>query len=277
MYPSRCSGWGPIVASSMRSGKGRHDRSIMPAATGTVASLGHGAPPVKTIGLLGGTSWPSTIEYYRLLNELAQETLGGFHSASLLLRSIDYQEIRSRYYERWEEIPALLAQEIRAFVALGPDCLVICNNTLHKAFDAIEAELSLAIPVFHIVRVTGRYAQSRNLRRVLLLGTQFTMEDGYYHRGLERFGLRVETPDAADRAAIQRVQSQLARGVMKEQFRTFLAGVVGKHAATVDAVVLACTELPLALTQKDCSLPVINPTEQQCREAFEFATGKGVA
>ena len=196
---------------------------------------------MKTIGLLGGTSWPSTIEYYRILNELAQDRMGGFHSASILLRSIDYHEIKSRYYARWDEIPALLQQEINALARLGPDCIVICNNTLHKAFDAIEVEIELAIPVFHIVKATGRAASSMNMRRLLLLGTQFTMEDGFYHRGLEQFGLQVETPDAEDRLRIQQIQSQLARGIMTEEYWRFLAALIEKHAGSVDAVVLACT------------------------------------
>jgi aspartate racemase len=232
---------------------------------------------LKTIGLLGGTSWPSTIEYYRILNELAQERLGGFHSAHILLRSIDYHDIKSRYYDRWSEIPALLEQEIRAFVALRPDCLVICNNTLHKAFDIIEARLALPIPVFHIVKATGRAARTMNMQRLLLLGTQFTMEDGFYHRGLEQFGLRVETPLDEDRVRIQQIQSQLARGIMMEEFRGTLATLVDKYAGMVDAVVLACTELPLAIHQKDCGIPILNPTELQCREAFEFATSASAA
>lgn len=187
---------------------------------------------MKTIGLLGGTSWPSTIEYYRILNELAQRELGGFHSASLLLRSIDYHDIKSRYHERWAEIPALLEREIRALAALGPDCLVICNNALHKAFDAIAARLALTIPVFHIVEATGRAARSLDCRRLLLLGTKFTMEDGFYHRGLERFGLCVETPEAADRVRIQEIQTALARGVMAPSYRADLAVLIEKHAAS---------------------------------------------
>jgi len=232
---------------------------------------------LKTIGLLGGTSWPSTIEYYRILNELAQERLGGFHSASLLLRSIDYHDIKSRYGDRWAEIPALLEHEIKAFVGLHPDCLVICNNTLHKAFDLIDARLALSIPVFHIVKATGRAARSMKLQRLLLLGTQFTMEDGFYHRGLEQFGLQVETPVEADRVRIQQIQSQLARGIMMGEFRGILAALIGKYAGRVDAIVLACTELPLAIRQEDCGIPVLNPTELQCREAFEFATGASAA
>lgn len=232
---------------------------------------------MKTIGLLGGTSWPSTIEYYRILNELVQGRLGGFHSASLLLRSIDYHDIKSRYYDRWAEIPALLEQEIKAFVGLRPDCLVICNNTLHKAFDIIEARLALSIPVFHIVKATARAARSMNMQRLLLLGTQFTMEDGFYHQGLEQFGLRVETPLDDDRVRIQQIQSQLARGIMTEAFRGILATLVEKYAGAVDAVVLACTELPLAMHQRDYGIPILNPTELQCREAFEFATSPSAA
>lgn len=228
---------------------------------------------MKTIGLLGGTSWPSTIEYYRTLNELAQEKLGGFHSANLLLRSIDYHDIKSRYYDRWAEIPALLEYEIKTLVDLGPDCIIICNNTLHKAFDAIEEQLALTIPVFHIVKATGRAARSRKLQRLLLLGTKYVMEDGFYHRGLEQFGVQVETPQEEERIRIQEIQSQLARGIVTEQFRAYLTTLVSKYAGAIDAVVLACTELPLAIRQEDCDTPILNPTELQCREAFDFATG----
>lgn len=229
--------------------------------------------PVKTIGLLGGTSWPSTIEYYRILNEMAQRRLGGFHSASLLLRSIDYHDIKSRYYDRWDEIPPLLEKELRDFARLGPDCLVICNNTLHRAYDAIAEGLALSIPVFHIVKATGTAARSMNLRRMLLLGTRFTMENGFYHRGLEQFGVSVETPSLPDRIGIQEIQSQLAKGVTNPAVRDSLAAIVAKHSTSVDAVVLACTELPLAIGQQDCAMPVLDPTELQCREAFEFAAG----
>ena len=230
---------------------------------------------MKTIGLLGGTSWPSTIEYYRILNELAQARLGGYHSASLLLRSIDYHAIKSRYHAGWDEIPTLLRAEIESFTRLapaGPECLVICNNTLHKAYDSFAAELELGMPVFHVVAATGAHARARGWRRVLLLGTQFTMEDGFYQRGLESFGLRVSTPVAADRAAIQTVQSQLARGVMQPEFRAFFSALVARY-TDVDAAILACTELPLAMAQADHALPLINPTELQCRAAFEYAVG----
>ena len=230
---------------------------------------------MKTIGLLGGTSWPSTIEYYRILNELAQARLGGHHSARLLLKSIDYHEIKSRYYARWDEIPALLREEIESFTRLapdGPECLVICNNTLHKAYDSFAAALDLRMPVFHVVDETGRHARAQGWRRLLLLGTQYTMEDGFYHRGLEKFGLAVSTPGSADRGDIQAIQSQLAKGVMRPEFRDYFRSLVARYPEN-DAVVLGCTELPLAMAQADYGVPLLNPTQLQCQAAFEYALG----
>jgi aspartate racemase len=228
---------------------------------------------MKMIGLLGGTSWPSTIEYYRTLNHLAQERLGGFHSANLLLRSIDYHDIKSYYHDGWDQIPLLLKKEIEAFIDLAPDCLLICNNTLHKAFDQIEPDLRLSIPVFHIVDAVGRFAQAQNLKNLLLLGTKFTMEDGFYQKRLEdQFGLVVKIPSLQERIEIQAIQDQLAKDIRKQEFRSYFVNLIRKY-STVEAVVLACTELPLAIHQSDVDIFVLNPIEYQCRDAFEFAIG----
>ena len=225
---------------------------------------------MKTIGLLGGMSWPSTIEYYRMLNELAQAHLHGFHSAKIVLYSIDYHEIKSRYHKGWHEIPQLLRDELESLIRLGPDCIVICNNTLHKAFDVIRAELTLSIPVFHIVEITAKYAQMKKLENVLLLGTQFTMEDGFYQHTLEQYGLRVKVPDAHDRAEIQKIQSQLAKGIINKNFPNAFRQIISKY-DHMNAVVLACTEIPLVVAQNDFDIEIVNPTELQCRRAFEFA------
>lgn len=226
---------------------------------------------MKMIGLLGGTSWHSTIEYYRILNRLAQEKFGGFHSANLLLRSIDYHDIKSRYYDGWNEIPLLLKKEIEAFIHLAPDCLLICNNTLHKAFDQIESDLRLSTPVFHIVDAVGRFAQTQKLKHLLLLGTKFTMEDGFYQRRLEeQFDLVIEIPNLQERIAIQAIQSQLAKGILEEEFRLYFVNLIRNYSA-VDAVILACTELPLAIHQSNVDVVILNSIEHQCKEAFEFA------
>lgn len=226
---------------------------------------------MKTIGLLGGTSWPSTIEYYRILNELAYEKLGGFHSAKLLLYSIDYHEIKNRYHEGWDEIPILLKNEIEKLVKMGPDCIMICNNTLHKAFDEIKTDLNLEIPIFHIIEVTGEYATKNHCKNLLLIGTKFTMEDGFYQSALNKFGLTTEIPDLDDRIKIQEVQSELAKGVLHERFREVFRRIIPKH-DHLDAVVLACTEIPMVVNQKDFGIMILNPTYLQCRKAFDFAT-----
>jgi aspartate racemase len=228
---------------------------------------------MKMIGLLGGTSWPSTIEYYRVLNQLSQEELGGFHSANLLLRSIDYHDIKSNFNDGWDKIPLLLKKEIEAFIKLAPDCLLICNNTLHKAFDRIEPDLRLSVPIFHIVDAVGRSAQTHNLKHLLLLGTKFTMEDGFYQRRLEeRFNLVVKIPNLQERIEIQSIQNQLAVGILKQEFRSYFTNLIQKYSA-IDATVLACTELPLAIHQNDIDVAIINSIECQCKEAFEFAAG----
>ena len=125
---------------------------------------------------------------------MVHEQLGGFHSASLLLRSIDYHAIKSRYHDGWDEIPELLATELEEFGRRGPDCLLICNNTLHKAYDLVRGDLELDVPVIHMVDSVAKGAVSRNFKSLLLLGTKFTMEDGFYARRLGEFGLIVTTP-----------------------------------------------------------------------------------
>lgn len=164
-----------------------------------------------------------------------------------------------------------MKKEIEACIHFAPDCLLICNNTLHKAFDQIESDLRLSIPVFHIVDAVGRFAQTQNLKHLLLLGTKFTMEDGFYQRRLEeQFNLVVEIPSLQERIAIQAIQVQLARGILKQEFRSYFVNLIRKYSA-VDAVVLACTELPLAIHQSDVDVNVLNSIEYQCKEAFEFA------
>lgn len=176
------------------------------------------------------------------------------------MRSIDYHEIKSRYYDKWDEVALLLKKEIEAFIHLAPDCLVICNNTLHKPFDQIKSDLRLSIPVFHIVDAVGSFAQMQNLKHLLLLGTKFTMSDGFYQRRLEeQFGL-----------VVQRYTIPIVQGILGPEFRTNFVKLIRNYSA-VDTVVLACTELPLAIHQSDVDVVILNSIEHQCKEAFEFA------
>ena len=229
---------------------------------------------MKLIGLLGGMSWPSTIDYYRTLNELAQSARGGHHSANILLRSIDYHAIKSAYSGHWEQVPGLLEVEVRAFASLGADCLVLCNNTLHEALDQLLPGLNLALPVIHIARETGAEAVRLGMQRVLLLGTLHTMEHHYYRSVLEGFGLEVQIPDPAERTRIQSIQNELARGNVLPRDREWFDGMLARY-RQLDAAVLACTELPLLFPGSATAPPpgpaLLNPTRIQCEAAMRFA------
>jgi len=225
---------------------------------------------MKCIGLLGGTSWPSTLEYYRSMNQRVAERLGGNHSASLLLRSIDYDAIKSRYAERWDEVPALLEQELVAMLKLPIDGLILCNNTLHKAFDIVRPRLPLTIPFFHAVELTAQAAIAAGHRRLLLLATRFTLEDGFFAHGLRRAGLEVIVPDASERDAVQAIQTRLAAGEMRPEFTGYFTRLLTQY-AQLDAAVLACTELPLAIAPAGNVLPVLDPAQLQVKAAVDFA------
>ncbi len=224
---------------------------------------------MKTIGLLGGTSWPSTLDYYATLNRMVGEKLGGFHSAQIILKSIDYHDIKSCYGRDWSKVAPLLEKEIHAALALKPDIFLICNNTLHKALDELSIDFG-PVQLIHMVEETGKEAKTQGYQNILLLGTKTTMEDGAYARKLETFGLTVEVPGLADRDLIQTMQPKLAAGddpaLYADRFKELLA-----RYPQYDAVVLACTELPLVVTEQITTLPILNPTYLQCRAAVEAA------
>ncbi len=225
---------------------------------------------MRLMGLLGGTSWPSTIEYYRVLNEMVHSRLGGFHSANLLLRSVDYHDIKSRYSDNWKEIPSLLQEALTDLDARGPDCILICNNTLHKAYDSVASQLNLSATVIHLVDSVGRAASKKGFKRLLLLATKLTMEDGFYAERLKEFGCEVSVPSLDERDKIQEIQSKLAAGQMDELFRSYFRELLSRY-TEVDAVILGCTELPLAIGMAEATRPLLNPIELQCAEAIEFA------
>jgi aspartate racemase len=227
---------------------------------------------MKLIGMLGGTSWPSTILPYRLLNEEVQRRLGPGHSARIALYSIDYHEIRSCYSGDWSGIPALLLKEIRTLLSFSPDCWMIANNTLHKIYNQIADQLPPAPPLLHAIDLVRDHLMARGLGKVLLLGTRFTMEDGYYAEPLRAAGIEVAVPGEADRERVQIVQTQLADGIISDAFRQYFAALLRRHALDgCQAVVLGCTELPLAITQEISAPEVVDPLVLQCRACVDFA------
>ncbi len=227
---------------------------------------------MKIIGLLGGTSWPSTPLYYNYLNKLINEKMGGHHSARIILYSIDYHEIKSRYPDGWDKIPELLGEELRLLDDMGPDCILICNNTLHKGYDMLTQDgssIPLQAQVIHLVVATARAAQARECSKLLLLGTKFTMEDGFFADRLRFFGLEVDTPNEADRQEIQDMQSLISAGKNDPSFRGRFKDMLDRYKG-YDGLVLGCTELPLVIDEEVTDIPILNPIHVQCEEAVKF-------
>lgn len=225
---------------------------------------------MKTIGLLGGTGWSSTIGYYKLLNELVGERLGGYHSAKILLKSIDYNDIVTHYGRSDEKVASLLKDELQGLIDLKPDCIIICCNTLHKYYNMIKDQLNSNIPVMHAVELVADHLKNEGKKTALLLATQFTMEDGFFARILENHGITVTIPDAEDRNKMQEIHGELMHNSVTSESRDYFANLIARH-QDCDAVILGCTEYPLVVNQENSVLPIINPVQLQAVAAVEYA------
>lgn len=230
---------------------------------------------VKTIGLLGGMSWESTVSYYRIINRAVGERLGGLHSAKILLYSVDFEEIETlQRSNRWDEAGSRLSEAAAVLEAGGADFLVLCTNTMHRVAPAIEA--SVRIPLLHIADPTAQAIRSAGLSRVGLLGTRFTMEQDFYSGRLaRRFGLEVRVPDPSSRELVHRViYEELCRGVISESSRESLRGVVGDLAELgAQGVILGCTEIGLLLRPEDVSVPLFDTALLHAEAAASLALG----
>lgn len=228
---------------------------------------------MKTIGLIGGLSWESSAEYYRIINQTAQGTLGGVHSARSLMYSFDFGEIEAlQYAGRWDEAEAMMKDAARRLERGGADILVICSNTMHRIADAIER--NIAIPLLHIADPTAEAIAARGFRRVGLLGTTFTMEQEFYRGRLERrFGLDVLIPDAPDRRAVHEIiYGELVRGEVREASRRRYVAVIDALAVRgAEAVILGCTEIMLLIKPTDSPLPVFDTTTLHAEAAARWA------
>jgi len=228
---------------------------------------------MKTIGLIGGMSWESTVPYYRQINETIKARLGGLHSAQLVLYSVDFHEIeRLQHAGDWDMAGAVLAHAARALEAAGADFLVLATNTMHKVAPAIET--AVHIPLLHIADATADEIKRAGHATVGLLGTRFTMEQAFYKDRLsERHGLRVLTPAAADREIVHRViYDELCLGKIRDESRTeyrrIMAALIAQGA---QAIILGCTEIMLLVGPADCAVPTFDTTAIHARRAAEFA------
>lgn len=228
---------------------------------------------MKTIGLIGGMSWESTLPYYRLVNEAVKSHLGGLHSARLVLYSVDFHEVEQLQRSGdWARAGALLGEAAAALERAGADFLVLCTNTMHKVADAIEQATS--IPLLHIADPTAEAILSTGLHRVGLLGTRFTMEQPFYRERLEsRHGIQVLVPDDADRAEVHRViYEELCLGSVREESRQVYRQVIERLVERgAEAVILGCTEIGLLVGTADASVPLFDTTLLHARAAAQEA------
>ncbi|MGE0206684.1 MAG: aspartate/glutamate racemase family protein [Candidatus Babeliales bacterium] len=225
---------------------------------------------MKTIGLLGGTGWSSTISYYSLLNEMVNQKLGGYHSAKIILKSIDYHDIMSNYGKDYTKIAELLHQELTELIGLKPDCIIICCNSLHKYYDIIKDSLKCPVPVFHAVDLVAQKCKQKQYKTVLLLATKFTMEDGFFAKVLENFGIAVLIPQKEERDQIDLIHKQLMNNKATDEAQTYFQKLIESY-TMADAVVLGCTEFPLVAKQETIKIPLLNPMELQVERALEYA------
>ena len=227
---------------------------------------------MRRIGLLGGMSWESTALYYRLLNEDVRERLGGFHSARVVLASVDFAEVeRMQAAGDWAAAGRLLAEEARLLQAAGAECVVLCTNTMHKVADAIEAAVD--VPLVHLADVTARAVRAAGLDRVALLGTRFTMEQPFYADRLRSHDLDVLVPEPDDMALVHEViYGELVHGVVREESRAAYVEVVRRLVARgAQGVVLGCTEIELLVGPDDVPVPVFATTALHARAAVDLA------
>ncbi len=230
---------------------------------------------MKTIGMIGGMSWESSIEYYRLVNEAVKQQLGGLHSAQCLLYSVDFAEIeRYQHQGDWEKATQVMMAAAQRLERGGADFVVICTNTMHKMADEVQA--SIQIPLLHIVDATAHAIHSRNLGKVGLLGTRFTMEGDFYVGRLESHGLNVVIPDAKEREIVHRIiYQELVLGKIlpssRDEYQRIIQNLQSRGA---EGIVLGCTEIGLLVKQEDTGLPVFDTTLVHALAAVDVALGK---
>ncbi len=230
---------------------------------------------MKTIGLLGGMTWHSTIEYYRLINAGIQERLGGNHSARCILYSVEFAEVEKLQNEgAWGLLASFMAQAARHVEQAGADFIVICANTMHQMAAAVEAAVS--IPLLHIADAAAIEIRRQKLLTIGLLGTRFTMEMDFYRNRLEQqHGLGVLIPDKEERAEVHRIiYEELGRGIISESSREVYKSVIRNlHAGGAEGVILGCTEIPLLIRPEDCPMPMFDTTTLHAAAAVESALG----
>lgn len=227
---------------------------------------------MKTIGLIGGMSWESTLEYYRIINEAVKERLGGLHSAKIMLYSVDFAEIETlQHAGQWETLTDLMIDAATRVERGGADCVLIGTNTMHLM--AEEVARNIGVPLLHIGDATAEAVKQRGITQVALLGTKFTMEKDFYREKLAGQGLDVTIPPLEQRDAMHRIiYEELCRGIIRKSSREyFLDAIGGMAAAGTEGIILGCTEIGLLIKDGDAAVPFFDTTDIHARSAVDYA------
>jgi len=227
---------------------------------------------MKTIGLLGGMSWESSVHYEELINTSVRERLGGLHSADLVIRSYDFAMIEKlQSNDEWDEAGKVLARDAQALVSIGAELIVLCTNTMHKVSDDIEATID--VPFVHLVDATAAAVQKTGLTTVGLLGTRFTMEQGFYRERLESHGLTVLIPNPDERTIIHNViYDELVQGELNRSSRERYLDIIDRLGSRgAEGVIAGCTEIELLVTEDDVFLPYFATTRIHAEAVVELA------
>ncbi|SCA58242.1 conserved hypothetical protein [Candidatus Terasakiella magnetica] len=232
---------------------------------------------MKTIGMLGGMSWESTTSYYQALNRGVKSALGGLHCAKIAMVSVDFAEIEKLQHEdNWDETAVILSEAAKSVEAAGADFLLICTNTMHKVADQIEEAID--IPILHIADATAEALKEKEIKRVGLLGTKFTMEQAFYKGRISKnHGIDVVVPVEAQQEWVHEIiYNELCQGIIKEDSRDlFLAIIDDLHEEGCEAVILGCTEIALLVSQEDTEVALFDTAQIHCDMAVKLALGAG--
>ena len=228
---------------------------------------------MKTIGLIGGMSWESSIEYYRIINEAVKEKLGGLHSAKSIMVSVDFAEVEILQHQgKWSEAARMMVDAAKSLENGGADFIVICTNTMHKAADEIQANVK--IPLLHIADATAQLVKDSGIHTIGLLGTRFTMEEEFYKGRLsQNYGLKVIIPNAGEREIVHRViYDELVIGEIKQHSKEQYIGIIENMVNQgAEGIILGCTEIGLLIHQQDCRVPLFDTTMIHAEAAVEYA------
>ena len=228
---------------------------------------------MKTIGLIGGMSWESSIEYYRIVNEIAKAKLGGLHSAKSIMYSVDFAEIETLQYQgRWQEAAQVLIGAAESLESGGADFIVLCTNTMHKVADDVQAHTR--IPILHIADATAQRIKESGINKIGLLGTRFTMEEDFYkNRLIQKYGLDVMIPNAQEREIVHRViYDELVIGEIRQDSKERYLDIIERLVqGGAEGVILGCTEIGLLIHDGDCRVPLFDTTRIHAIAAVEYA------